>query len=74
MSELLEPPRWPGGPPICEKENRPAFATADKAKVFNAGHPAIRMTRLWKCDFCDHWHYTFKMRAPSGDSSGSSRR
>ena len=75
---ILDPPRWPGGPAICPIENLPAFPTeADAFKFQRHGSreaPRTRILRLWKCDCCDHWHFTATTPSPSGASSGTERR
>lgn len=68
-------PRWPGAPLICIAENRPAFPTKEDALAFHEKvSPGNHIVRIGKCPKCDYWHYTFKPRAPSGDSSGISSR
>jgi len=75
---ILEPPRWAGGPPICAHENLPAFGcvadvTRWREKPGNPLYEANPIKRLWLCHHCGQWHYTTKMRPPSGSSSGSGR-
>jgi hypothetical protein len=69
------PPRFKGCPPICEAENLPAFRTQQLAEEFNEKRaPGNRIERIWLCPKCEHWHYVSKLRPPSGDTSGTSRR
>ncbi len=54
---ILEPPRWPGGPPICPVENLPAFPTQDALKKFKAENsPSVEIIKIGKCAACEHWH------------------
>lgn len=58
MSAILEPPSWPGGPPICEMANLPAFKTeADAAKFHEVNCPHGVVLAQWCCKFCGCWHY-----------------
>ena len=54
----LEPPRWPGSPPICVSENLPAFTDKQALKKFHAEQCAlIEIVRVWQCPRCAHWHF-----------------
>lgn len=72
--ERLIRPTWPHGPAICSITMLPAHESPADAKAFLETLPAFRLDRIEECPFCDGWHHYGKMRAPSGDSSGSSRR
>lgn len=76
MAELLqlEPPRWPGGPPICPYENLPAFATWSEAARFQEDNaPGNGIAHKWQCQKCGMWHFIGKPRQPSGTTSSSER-
>lgn len=71
----LELPRWPGGPPICEKANLPAFATQAEALAFVASLPALSLQYLPElCQYCHGFHAYARCRPPSGGSYGVNRR
>lgn len=74
MSVELEPARWPGGPKICPSVNRLAFGSKAELDAFYEALPAVNLVRSWICTSCAHWHGEGKARAPSGATSGSSRR
>ena len=73
MKSTLEPHRWPGGPPICEETNLPAFRNAQDAQA--SGHTVGRnyVKEVWPCKACRLWHADYLDHPPSGASSGSSR-
>lgn len=74
MSELFDPPRWPGGPHICIKENLPAFATKELLfKELERFSPGVHIDRIGKCSVCGEWHAATTAREPGGNSSGSGR-
>jgi hypothetical protein len=59
----LLPPRWPGGPPICDKANLPAFDSRAAAEAFHEGHTCTRIAAIWRCRFgCGLWHF-YSMKA-----------
>ncbi len=70
--DILEPARWPSGPPICLHENLPAFQDEATMKRFQQLHLS-NVKREWKCDRCGCWHYTASVRPPSGESNGTTR-
>lgn len=55
----IEPPRWPGGPPICKAENLPAFETAGALADFHDRNgPGVNVTKkAWQCQHCGGWHH-----------------
>jgi len=53
----LDPPRWPGGPAICQVANLPAFATEKEAAAFNNRNGHLPILAQWPCKFCGHIHY-----------------
>lgn len=58
----LEAPRWPGGPPICGRENLPTFATPDDLIAFQQKtNPGGSIKRMWTCPACEGWHYEGKI-------------
>lgn len=70
----LRPPRWPGGPPVCSRENLPALE-GDKgvrdyiaARCFGAS-----VRRVWDCPACGFKHFEAKHFSPSGDNGGHGR-
>lgn len=67
-------PRWPGAPPICLKARLPAFLTRED---YNRWHerngPGCTVKRVWKCDYCQHWHADTVAPDPTGGSSGTGR-
>lgn len=76
----LNPPRWPGGPEICDFTNLPAFESEttfiewhEAPKRGNPLYEPSSVVRKWKCDKCDGWHFVTKPRPPSGSSSGTGR-
>ena len=70
---LFEPPRWPGGPPICQKENRPAFPTEADMAEFQKSNGSAGSIKSWLCPSCSCYHYLPKPFDPAGSSSGSGR-
>lgn len=67
-------PRWAGAPPICLKENLPAFLTREKMNTFHARNsPSCSILRTWFCDYCQHWHMATRAPDPTGASSGTGR-
>lgn len=72
--ELLDPPRWPGGPPICVTVNLPAFTTHAALKAFHAASgPSCKVISEYECVKCGHWHAETKAPDPAGASSGTGR-
>lgn len=62
-SVALDPPRWPGGPPVCPEANLPAFGDEQAAgKFFDSacGKYGRGVDKLWKCAECGHWHFLAK--------------
>lgn len=71
----LEPPRWPGGPPICPAANLPAFPDeAASLRFHETNSPGSRVYRRWQCRQCGRWHYLALPCSPAGDSSGKAHR
>ncbi len=68
----LDPPRWPGGPPICPKANLPHFETRKEMRAFQELLCSSALLD-WFCPDCAGFHYWGKTPAPAGTSSGSSR-
>lgn len=69
MSNLFEPGRFAGCPPICLAENLPAFETEAEARQWHAapgrGNPlyeANLIKHIGKCRTCQKWHYKTKLR------------
>jgi len=82
MSEILfeTKPRFKGCPPICLKENLPAFdnkmAAFDwhtDAKLSNPLYDPNPIVKIWQCKTCNKLHFITKPRPPSGGSSGTGR-
>lgn len=69
----LEPPRWPGGPPICERENLPGFESKAAALGFNRALVEIEVAP-WQCEACGLWHYRSRHVGFSTDGSKPSPR
>jgi hypothetical protein len=67
MSDLLEPPRWKGAPPICPVANLPAFATEKELAAFNGNYGGTILQK-WKCKECGYWHYWSSTEQP--DTNG----
>ena len=60
---VLEPPRWPGGPEICEMHNLPAFETREDAEKFHDNQGSRNpIKRIGRCRYCGKWHYESKAR------------
>lgn len=55
--------RLPGGPPICEFENRPSFETEWDANVFAVHKIGRPILEKWECEKCGYWHATFEPSA-----------
>jgi hypothetical protein len=58
----LEAPRWRGGPPICNQENLPYFATLEELWRFheerNLLGVGVKMVKgPWQCAYCGGYHY-----------------
>lgn len=50
-------PRWIGGPPICPKENLPAFTTKDELMKYRDDNcPRMPIEHVGKCTACGYWH------------------
>jgi hypothetical protein len=72
--EVFDPPRWPGGPPICVAENLPAFKDLKEiADFIERNCPAIRTWSKWQCRACNMWHHDGSHPGASGASSGTTR-
>ena len=56
MSDYLDPPRWPNGPPICTETNLPAFHDLDALHAYFAQLPSVRVKRTGKCAKCGYYH------------------
>jgi len=69
----LAPARWPGGAPICEVANLPAFLSKKALDKF-LGSMCTSSLISWQCGDCMRWHCWPKPKAPAGSSSGSERR
>lgn len=65
-ADKLDPPRWPGGPEICTKENLPAFKTKDAMGEY-MDKIATSAEKKWHCDFCGCHHFK---ASPKVDSNG----
>lgn len=66
------PPRFKGCPPICLRENLPAFP--DKAAMYAFMKVnASSSVREWQCKGCGCWHYEAKPHSPGGQTSGTER-
>lgn len=63
MSELFDPPRWPGGPHICVEENLPAFKTPEELKVFT-GSIRVDTNLEWVCKACGEHHFWSHSKPP----------
>jgi len=77
MNDLLfeSKPRWPNAPKICLATNRPGFPDEASLALYIAKNcPAVRVVRKGRCGVCGMLHFIGRAPAPSGDSSGSSRR
>lgn len=68
----LDPPRWPGGPEICTKENLPAFKDAAALAAFTERNSGS-VLKKWECLHCGCLHAEFKRHPPGGTTSGSER-
>ena len=74
MSALFNPPRWPGGPPMCAKVNLPAFETEALLLAFLMRNgPRCSVEEIYQCPFCDLWHANTTAPDPTGSSSGTGR-
>lgn len=65
-----ELPRWPGGPRICKESNRCSFKDVNTLKAFYEKYPAMSIEKIWKCDYCEHFHANGTARPTSGSTSG----
>lgn len=75
---ILDPPRWPGGPEICEAENLPAFPDLAAAHAFhrarNRSGSVVNMRGdPWLCGHCGRWHYQSDHAGSHGYADGSGR-
>lgn len=71
----LDPPRWPGGPPICPVVNLPAFTGKAAAMAFrDANAPGSNVKRIWLCTDCGMVHYEATPIAVSGTTAGKHER
>ncbi len=74
LQVLLDPPRWPGGPPICPTANLPALPSENALAAFLAkAGPRCSVERIWQCDFCYQWHAATQAPDPTGTTSGTGR-
>ena len=74
MNDILEPPRWKNGPPVCPSTNLPAFKTTEAVHEFVARHcPGSIVKRIFVCSKCEHFHFESTPRDPSGSTSGTGR-
>lgn len=70
----LEPPRWPGGPPICTVENLPALETYQALQEFHQKNgPSCKVVKTWHCPVCQRWHAETIAPDPAGNTSGTGR-
>jgi hypothetical protein len=75
MSALAQIYLGPESPPVCESYRLPSFDSKEHAFAWMARYcPGVKIIRHGRCDFCGKIHLEIKARAPSGDSSGTSRR
>ena len=79
-AKRFNPPRWKGGPVICQQVNLPAFPSKEAAigwltapNKTNPQYEPSRIKKLWQCDFCKWWHMETQPRDPAGSSSGQGR-
>ena len=56
---LLDPPRWQGGPPICNYENLPAYVTVKEMKHWQEQNHMAIAEFAWKCHVCGMYHDKF---------------
>lgn len=70
----LDPPRWPGGPPICPAANLPAFADGKELAAFEAASsPGWKVFLKFTCKACGRLHVWAGGHDPAGQSSGNTR-
>jgi hypothetical protein len=69
--QLLDPPHWPDGPPICIVANLPAFPTLAASREFNDAHGHLPVLARWECKACGGWHHFTAGARP--DTNGNSK-
>lgn len=70
---ILEPARFDGGPPHCPAANLGAFTTEKALRKFFDSLCSVP-EKVWLCRHCMRWHGYSRAKAPSGGSSGASRK
>lgn len=54
----FDPPRWPGGPPICSEANLPAFRSTKAAGQYIQRYcPSVKLIAMKRCRGCKHIHF-----------------
>lgn len=72
--DILSPPRWSDGPPICVAENLPAFKDPKAIDAYHkANCPGASIVAKWQCRACALWHFDATGPDPAGSSSGTGR-
>lgn len=70
---LFEPARGPGGPRICHAANLPAFGSVAEARDFMRTVEGDSLEQAWECSVCGLIHARYKIRPPSGATTGAGR-
>ncbi len=66
MNATLEPPRVPGGPPICPSANLPAFDSKQAVRDYIERRcPGANVIAVEKCEACGKWHFRTARKSKS---------